>query len=72
VQMLSRLDDPTAFGEDVDRLQKLALTPQLRARGYDKMLAAALQKGAAAQLGAHATQNQATAAAAVQAIQAAK
>ncbi len=72
VQMLGRLDDPTAFGEDVDRLQKLALTPQLRAYGFDKRMVEALQKGAAAQSGTHAAQNQATAAAAVQAIQAAK
>ncbi|AMR26936.1 peptidase M1 [Hymenobacter psoromatis] len=72
VQMLGRLDDPTAFGEDVDRLQKIALTPQLRAYGFDKRMVEALQKGAAAQSGAHAAQNQATAAAAVQAIQAAK
>ena len=71
-QMLGRLDDPTAFSEDVDRLQKLAMTPQLRAYGFDKRLVEALQKGAAAQTGAHAAQNQATAAAAVQAIQAAK
>ncbi len=72
VQMLGRLDDPTAFGEDVDRLQKLAVQPQLRAYGFDKRMVEALQKGAAAQTGAHAAQNQATAAAAVQAIQAAK
>jgi len=72
VQMLGRLDDPTAFGEDVDRIQKLAVQPQLRAYGFDKRMVEALQKGAAAQTGAHAAQNQATAAAAVQAIQAAK
>ena len=73
VQMLGRLDDPTAFGEDVDRLQKLAMLPQLRAYGLDKRMVEALQKAAAAQAGKpHAAENQAKAAAAVQAIQAAK
>jgi aminopeptidase N len=73
VQMLGRLDDPTAFGEDVDRLQQLALVPQLKAYGLDKRLADAIQKGAAAQAGKpNAAANQAKAAAAVQAIQAAK
>jgi aminopeptidase N len=71
--MLGRLDDPTAFGEDVERLQKLAMQPQLRAYGVDKRLIAAIQKGAEDQAGKpHAAQNQATAQAAVQAIQAAK
>ncbi|MGI4742001.1 MAG: M1 family metallopeptidase [Janthinobacterium lividum] len=72
VQMLGRLDDPTAFGEDVDRLQKLATAPELRAYGFDKRMVEALQKGATAQTGAHAAENQAKAAAAVQAIQATK
>jgi len=72
-QMLGRLDDPKAFGEDVERLQKLAMQPQLRAYGIDKRLIVALQKGAEAQAGKpHAAQNQATVQAAVQAIEAAK
>ncbi|MDJ0366625.1 M1 family metallopeptidase [Hymenobacter sp. H14-R3] len=73
LQMLGRLDDPTAFAEDVDRLQKLAMVPQLRAYGLDKRIVDGIQKGGAAQAGKpNAAKNQATAAAAVQAIQAAK
>ncbi|QKG53102.1 M1 family aminopeptidase [Hymenobacter sp. BRD67] len=72
-QMLGRLNDPTAFAEDVDRLQKLAVSPQFKARGYDKMMINVLQKGAEAQAGKpNAAQNQATVAAAVQAIQQSK
>jgi len=72
-QILGRLDDPKAFSEDVTRLQQMAMVPQLKAYGYDKMLIAALQKGAEAQRGKpNASQNQATVDAAVQAIQAAK
>ncbi|MVN74843.1 M1 family peptidase [Hymenobacter sp. HMF4947] len=71
--MLNRLDDPTAFAEDVDRLQKLASSSQFKARGMDKGIVAALQNVSAAQSGKpNAAQNQATIAAAVQAIQAAK
>ena len=73
VHMLASLDDPTAFGENVERLQKLAVQPRMRAYGFDKRLVTALQQSAAAQAGKpHAAQNQATANAAVQAIQAAK
>jgi aminopeptidase N len=72
-QMLGRLNDPKAFSEDVTRLQQLALTPQLKAYGIDKAMVAALQKGAEAQKGKpNAAQNQATAEAAIQTIQAAK
>jgi aminopeptidase N len=71
-QILGRLDDPKAFSEDVTRLQQMAMIPQLKAYGYDKMLIAALQKGAEAQKGKpNAVQNQATADAAIKAIQAA-
>jgi len=73
VQILGRLNDPTAFSEDVKRLQELALVPQLKAYGFDKRMAEAIQKGADAQAGKpNAAQNQATAAAAIQAIQASK
>ena len=72
-QMLGRLDDPTAFAEDVDRLQKLALIPQMRTYGVDKRLAEAIKQGAAAQAGKpNAAKNQAVAAAAVKAIEEAK
>jgi aminopeptidase N len=72
-QMLGRLDDPKAFSEAVTRLQQMAMVPQLKAYGVDKAMVNAIQKGADAQKGKpNATQNQATAAAAVQAIQAAK
>jgi aminopeptidase N len=71
--MLNRLDDPTAFAEDVERLQKLAAQPQLKAYGFDKRMVDALQKASTAQAGRpNAAKNQATAAAAIQAIQAAK
>ncbi|MDO7886590.1 M1 family aminopeptidase [Hymenobacter cheonanensis] len=73
VQMLPRLTDPTAFAEDVKRLQELALVPQLKAYGFDKRMVEALQKASDAQAGKpNAAQNQATAAAAIQAIQASK
>ncbi|TVT43702.1 M1 family peptidase [Hymenobacter setariae] len=72
-QMLGRLDDPKAFSEDVTRIQQLAMIPQLKAYGIDKAMVTALQKGAEAQKGKpNAAQNQATADAAVKAIQAAK
>lgn len=72
-RMLGRLDDPKAFGEDVTRLQQLAMIPQVRAYGYDKIIISSLQKGIDAQAGKpNAAQNQATATAAIQAIQAAK
>jgi aminopeptidase N len=72
-QMLGRLNDPTAFAEDVKRLQELAMLPQLKAYGFDKRMMEAIQQGAAAQAGKpNAAQNQATAAAAIQAIQASK
>ncbi|MGI4866494.1 MAG: M1 family aminopeptidase [Janthinobacterium lividum] len=72
-QILGRLDDPKAFSEDVTRLQQMAMLPQLKAYGYDKMLIGALQKGAETQKGKpNASQNQATVDTAVQAIQAAK
>jgi aminopeptidase N len=49
------------------------MVPQLKAYGIDKAMVNAIQKGAEAQKGKpNAAQNQATAAAAVQAIQAAK
>jgi len=71
MQMLGRLDDPTAFGEDVARLQALAMIPQLKAYGIDKRMVEAIQKAAADQAGKpNAAQNQAAAAAAVKAIQA--
>jgi aminopeptidase N len=71
LDMLGRLDDPTAFSEDVERLQKLAMLPQLKT--YSKLMIEALQKGADAQAGKpHAAQNQAAAAAAIQAIQSSK
>jgi aminopeptidase N len=73
MEMLSRLDDPKAFGEDVDRLQQIAVTREMKGFGADKYLADGILKGAAAQQGRpHAAENQAKAAAAVQAIQAAK
>ncbi|MGI4834768.1 MAG: M1 family aminopeptidase [Janthinobacterium lividum] len=72
IEILTRLDDPTAFGEDVQRLQALGLNPQLRAQGADKMMMQAIQAGAAQQKGANAAKNQATAQAAVQAIEAGK
>ena len=72
-QMLPRLDDPTAFAEDVERIKTLAMLPQLKARGYDKALIGVLQKGAAAQAGKpNGAKNQATVEAAVAAIEAAK
>jgi aminopeptidase N len=73
VQILGRLNDPAAFSEDVKRLQELAMVPQLKAYGFDKRMVEAIQKGADAQAGKpSAAQNQATAAAAIQAIQASK
>ena len=73
VQMLPRLNDPAAFKEDVTILQNLAVSPQLKSRGYDKQISQAIQAGAAGQAGKpNAAQNQAAAAAAVQAIEAAK
>jgi aminopeptidase N len=73
VQMLGRLNDPTAFSEDVTRLQELAMVPQLKAYGFDKRMVEAIQKASAAQAGKpNAAQNQATAAAAIKAIEANK
>ncbi|MGI4761277.1 MAG: M1 family metallopeptidase [Janthinobacterium lividum] len=73
VQILGRLNDPTAFSEDVKRLQELALVPQLKAYGFDKRMVEALQKASDSQAGKpNAAQNQAAAAAAIQAIQASK
>jgi aminopeptidase N len=73
VYMLNRLDDPTAFAEATDRLKQLAMQPQLKAYGFDKRMIDALQKASAAQASRpNAAKNQATAAAAIQAIQAAK
>jgi len=68
MQLLGRLDDPTAFGEDLQRLQALGMEPQLKAQGADKMLMQAIQAGAAQQKGPNAAKNQAAAQAAVQAI----
>ncbi len=73
VQMLGRLNDPTAFSEDVKRLQELAMLPQLKAYGFDKRMMEAIKKGADAQAGKpNAAQNQATAAAAIKAIEESK
>ncbi|NML65518.1 M1 family peptidase [Hymenobacter sp. RP-2-7] len=72
LQMLGRLDDPTAFAEDVQRLQAIGLNPQLRAQGADKMLMQAIRASASQQKGANAAKNQAAAQAAVQAIEAGK
>jgi aminopeptidase N len=73
VQMLVRLNDPTAFSEDVQRLQALAMMPQFKAYGFDQGVVRTLQKASAEQAGKpNAAQNQATAAAAIQAIQASK
>jgi aminopeptidase N len=73
MEMLGRLEDPKAFGEDVDRLQQLAMSREMKSYGADKYFADAIQKGADAQAGKpHAAENQAKAAAAVKAIQASK
>jgi aminopeptidase N len=73
MDMLGRLDDPKAFSEDVDRLKQLAMSREMKSFGAAAYLTGGIQKGAAAQAGRpNAAQNQATATAAVQAIQSAK
>ena len=71
-QMLPRLDDPTSFKEDVTILQNLAVSPQLKSRGYDKQISAGIMQAASGQKGPHAAENKVAAEAAAKAISEAK